>query len=188
VFQRHGGKERAWAYAKQFGRESMVSDDLRRGMAEIFKDHVEDGTVKPVGKKRPRGICKNGHRVTAASSYLDAYGNRVCRKCMRIWAREQAFRTGKIVNGRRYFSRRYERQKCEGCSRWFVPHHPQQRYHSLSCAKVARERIKRGGPTEWPTLVCAAPGCRKKFVQRRMKQATCSEACRLRYRRVLSRS
>ncbi len=111
------------AYRQQFGADSLSSEAKRYNARAVWKDRVEDtGHNQLTG--RPKGVCKNGHRLTAKNSYVATYEGKLqrkCRECTLARNRQPALR----------------QRKCKWCREWFRPNRRTQ----VCCSRRCRKRL-----------------------------------------------
>lgn len=125
------------AYRKQFGYDSLTSEDFRFNMKSLWKDHAEDGIAAAPYRKQK--TCKHGHRWTAKNTmwvrvkYRGKWKMaRHCRECDRTRNRERWRRLHP-----------HEPRPCENpeCGKVYPPVRTDQKYCSKQCAwKMSHSR------------------------------------------------
>lgn len=81
--------------------EGLTIDHLCRVTCCVNPDHMEAVSIRentlrgtsPIAAEARATHCKRGHEFTAANTYVNSFGSRVCRACRRLRRAEQR-RTG----------------------------------------------------------------------------------------------
>jgi len=121
-------------YKRLFGRDSLLSEDLRFNLRLMWEDRQDDGVQMPFTKRR-NAVCRNGHRVVGRNvllhkQYRTGEPRAECRQCAKdAEARRRAEREPPPWK---------RRKKCRWCGESFVPRHPTQRSCSRECNQAVQ--------------------------------------------------
>ena len=121
------------AYKERFGRDTLVSENMRVNMRALLADQIGQG--KALTKARRQRTCRRGHRLVGENVITTHHRNgeihRQCRTC-----RNEAVR-------QKWYARhgwRRRRRKCHWCGDSYLATRPQQRFCCPECRVSARNR------------------------------------------------